>query len=396
MPPNALLPTSASAPYQRNLQKREIRLAHIHNGKWQDPISCDFKSTKIESHGTQSYSALSYVWGLSRATEAIQIDGHGHDISINLACAIRQLRGERNSILIWIDALCINQDDIDERSSQVAMMRDIYASAQHVIVFLGHGSYHRIPKNYVTDRLLAPVQFSNDDRDDSLITQFHNSWETMCRRTEWYSFCTICAIRALSNIDRYRATIKCIADGKASSRLKLFELVRRFTNSQWWQRVWVIQEATVTSQIFVQYGNVKVPWEVLVSSANTCDSLGWGRKDTGSELFLDIEREYAKVLPVLSKQISEIERLRMEWDDGKATTLLSLLQDFSSRRATDDRDKVFALLGLARDIKTILPNYSLNTVQVYRNTVINLIKHSGSLTALSGDMKRKNSGGIPS
>ncbi|KAG5746666.1 hypothetical protein H9Q72_006511 [Fusarium xylarioides] len=396
MPPNAPLPTPAPALYRRDLYKREIRLALIYNDKWQDPISCAFKYTKLESHAPQSYSALSYVWGSSRATETIQIDGHDHNISVNLACAIRHLRDERNSVLIWIDALCINQCNIGERSSQVAMMRDIYASAQHVIVFLGHGSYHRIPKNYSTKCLLAPIQFSNDDRDDSLITQFHNSWETMCRRAEWYSFCTICVIRALSDIDRYRATIKRIADGKDSSRLKLFELVRSFINSQWWQRVWVIQEATVTSRIFVQYGNVKVPWEVLARSANTCDSLGWGRQDTGSQLFFGIEREHAKVLPVLSKQIFEIERLRMEWADGKATTLLSLLQEFSSRKATDDRDKVFALLGLAQDIKTIKPSYSLSTVQVYRSTVIDLINHSGSLTALSGDMKRKNSGGIPS
>ncbi|KAF5581096.1 heterokaryon incompatibility (het-6OR allele) [Fusarium pseudocircinatum] len=396
MPQNVPLPTPAPVLYRRNLYNREIRLALIYNGKWQDPISCVFKYTMIESHVPHSYSALSYVWGSSQATETIQIDGHDHNISINLACAIRHLRDERNSVLVWIDALCINQRDIGERSSQVAMMRDIYASAQYVIVFFGHGSYHRIPKDYATKCLLTPIQFSNDDRDDSLITQFHNSWETMCRRAEWYSFCTICVIRALSDIDRYRATIECIADGKASSRLKLFELVRRFINSQWWQRVWVIQEATVTSQISVQYGNVKVPWVVLAHSAYTCDRLGWGRQDTGSELFLGIEREHAKVLPVLSKQVFEIERLRMEWVDGKATTLLSLLQDFSSRKATDDRDKVFALLGLASDVETIKPNYSLSTVQVYRSTVIDFIKHTGSLTALSGDMKRKNSGGIPS
>ncbi|KAF5537802.1 heterokaryon incompatibility (het-6OR allele) [Fusarium napiforme] len=362
MPPNAPLPTPGPELYGHDLDEREIRVALIHNGKWQDPISCVFKYTKIESQEPQSYSALSYVWGSSRATETIQIDGHDHNISVNLACAIRHLRDERNSILIWIDAL-------------VSILQ---------------------PLTHKVDLSLAPVRFSNDDRDDSLITLFRNSWETMCRQAEWYSFCTICVIRALSDIDRYRTTIKCIAEGKASSRLKLFELVRRFINSQWWQRVWVIQEATVTSQISVQYGNVKVPWEVLARSANTCDSLGWGRQDTGSELFLGIEREHAKVLPVLSKQIFEIERLRMEWADGKATTLLSLLQEFSSRRATDDRDKVFALLGLAMDIKTIEPNYSLSTVQVYRNTVIDLIKHSGSLAALSGDMKRKNSGSIPS
>lgn len=99
------LPTPASVLYRRDLYMREIRLALIYNGKWQDPISCVFKYTKIESHAPLSYSALSYVWGSSRAAETIQIDGHDHNISINLACAIRHLRDERNSVLIWIDAL---------------------------------------------------------------------------------------------------------------------------------------------------------------------------------------------------------------------------------------------------------------------------------------------------
>jgi hypothetical protein len=102
MPPDA---PPAPALYRRNLYNREIRLALIYNDKWQDPISCAFKYTKLESSAPQSYSALSYVWGLSRATETIQVDGHDHEISINLACAIRHLRKERNSVLIWIDAL---------------------------------------------------------------------------------------------------------------------------------------------------------------------------------------------------------------------------------------------------------------------------------------------------
>ena len=74
---------------------------------------------------------------------------------------------------------------------------------------------------------------------------------------------------------------------------------------------------------------------------------------------------------------------------------MSVLREFSARKAFDDRDKVFLLLGLASDINTIESNYSRSRVQVYRNTVIDLIKHSRTLTALSGDMKRKNSGGIP-
>lgn len=275
-------------------------------------------------------------------------------------------------------------------------MRDIYARAQRVIVFLGDGSYFRIPQDYANSPPSAPVAFSSFSQDGPLITDFHNNWEKLCKRPEWYSFCTICVLRLLEDVDGYRDTIECIANGKASSKLRLFELVRQFMNSQWWQRVWVVQEATVPSEVVIQYGNVRIPWPMLATAAGVCEKLGWGRHDVGSESFLGIEREYAKVLPPFARQVFEIERSRSEWKTQKGTRFLSLLQEFSGRKATDDRDKVFALLGLANDIRSIKPNYSLSTVQVYRRTVIDLINQSGSLIALSGDMKRKNSRGIPS
>ncbi|KAH7183591.1 heterokaryon incompatibility protein-domain-containing protein [Fusarium flagelliforme] len=384
-------------PYGRRLYGLETRLALIREGKWQDPISCSFEyeSFEVENNANRSYSALSYVWGNSKAKETIQIDGHDHKISVNLACAIRHLRDERQLVLIWIDAICINQNDIDERSSQVSMMQDIYARALRVIVFLGDGSYFRIPQDYAKSPPPAPVTFSSSAQDGPLITHFHNNWEKLCRRPEWYSFCTICVLRLLEDVDGYRDTIECIANGKASSKLRLFELVRQFMNSQWWQRVWVVQETTVSSEVVIQYGNVSIPWTILAGSAHACENLGWGRHDLGFEDFMSIEREYAKVLPVFARQVFEIEGLRKEWKDQHGTGLLSLLQDFSGRKATDDRDKVFALLGLASDINTIEPDYSLSTVQVYRRTVLHLIKSSSSLSALSGDMKRKNSGGVP-
>ncbi|RBR15620.1 uncharacterized protein FIESC28_07261 [Fusarium coffeatum] len=275
-------------------------------------------------------------------------------------------------------------------------MRDIYARAQRVIVFLGDGSYFRIPQDYAKSPPPAPMTFSTFTQDAPLISDFHNNWETLCRRPEWYSFCAICVLRLLEDVDGYSDTLNCIATGKASSKLRLFELVRQFMNSQWWQRVWVVQEATVTSEVVIQYGNVRIPWPMLATAAGVCEKLGWGRHDVGSESFLGIEREYAKVLPPFARQVFEVERSRREWKTRKGTGLLSLLQEFSGRKATDDRDKVFALLGLASDIRSIKPNYSLSTVQVHRRTVIDLIKHSGTLIALSGDMKRKNSRDIPS
>lgn len=94
-------------PYGRPLRGLETRLALIHEGKWQDPITCSFEYESFEENSKvkQSYSALSYVWGNSKAKETIQIDGHEHKISVNLACAIRHLRDEKHLVLIWIDAI---------------------------------------------------------------------------------------------------------------------------------------------------------------------------------------------------------------------------------------------------------------------------------------------------
>jgi len=131
----------------------------------------------------------------------------------------------------WTEAFClqcINQNDIRERSSQVLIMRDIYARAQRVIVFLGDGSYFRIPQDYTKSPPPAPVAFSSSAHDGPLITHFHNTWEKLCRRPEWYSFCTICVLRLLEDVDRYKDTIECIVKGKDSSKLRLFELRRQF------------------------------------------------------------------------------------------------------------------------------------------------------------------------
>jgi hypothetical protein len=80
-------------------------MAFIDRGKWHDPICCSFGYVGVKRHVIQSYTALSYVWGSPKAVETIKIDGQDHNISINLACAIRHLRDEKNVVSIWIDAI---------------------------------------------------------------------------------------------------------------------------------------------------------------------------------------------------------------------------------------------------------------------------------------------------
>ncbi|KAF4471027.1 heterokaryon incompatibility (het-6OR allele) [Fusarium albosuccineum] len=383
-------------PYREWLEPGETRVAVVHSGKWTDPISCRLDHIRVEPAPERSYIALSYVWGSRTAVERIRLNGQGHNIGVNLACAIRHLRDEEHDVVIWIDAVCVNQENLYERSIQVAMMRGIYSSAKRVVVFLGDGAYYRIPKDFARNYSSAGVTFWNDARDDVLLEPFRHEWRALCKSRARFSFCTICLIRILSDLDRYRGMMESIAEGSDASKQDIFELLRSLINSRWWHRIWVVQEITVPPEVMIQYGNVKAPWQMFESAADACDRLGWGPDQDAAESFLGIEREYAKVLPRFSRQVLDIKRLRLRWKESKGADLLSLLQEFSGRLATDERDKVFALLGLARDNKLIRPDYSLDTAEVYRQTIIGLVRDGGSLAALAGDLRRKNSQNLPS
>lgn len=86
------------------------------------------------------YAALSYVWGDENVTKTILVNGEEREVTANLEEALRSIavRGEfGNSLKLWIDAISINQDDLEERGRQVRRMREIYGNSQTVIAWLG-------------------------------------------------------------------------------------------------------------------------------------------------------------------------------------------------------------------------------------------------------------------
>ncbi len=98
------------------------------------------------SPGLPDYEAISYTWGDDKNSEVVFVEGCalntsagrvGLHIHRNLAWALRHLRYERLPRVMWVDALCINQDDVIERGRQVQRMADIYRQASRVVVWLG-------------------------------------------------------------------------------------------------------------------------------------------------------------------------------------------------------------------------------------------------------------------
>ena len=132
----------ASLLYQHlDSQRQEIRLLQI------DPsldflasIKCRLFTASLAEVPPPSYKALSYVWGDPKVTAEIFINGVGRQVTINLVSALHRIRSKTDTIILWADAICINQDDLQERSKQVGMMALIYRTAELVLVWLGEES----------------------------------------------------------------------------------------------------------------------------------------------------------------------------------------------------------------------------------------------------------------
>lgn len=128
-----------------SLLPTQIRVVEIQPGDFHDPIEIFVKVVDLEEH--PMYDALSYVWnpedGSVPASETLMVarilphEGLSMPLGANLEAAIRHLRLPHISSTLWIDALCINQYDRMERNHQVGLMKNIYSSADQVLIWLG-------------------------------------------------------------------------------------------------------------------------------------------------------------------------------------------------------------------------------------------------------------------
>jgi hypothetical protein len=117
------------------LGPRQIRLLEIRPGRHQDQICCKLRLANLDQ---AQYDALSYTWGTGYRQHEIQVDGLSFYVGNNLYAALRHLRHLQETRVMWIDAICINQANIQERISQVKLMRRIYQQASTVVIWLGN------------------------------------------------------------------------------------------------------------------------------------------------------------------------------------------------------------------------------------------------------------------
>jgi hypothetical protein len=116
---------------------QNVRLLRVFQGDVNDEICCELFFHDLNSG---YYDALSYTWGDPHPTAVIRLNGRFFTVRRNLYEFLKQYRSSSETKSIWIDAICINQGDDEERSHQVQQMHKIYRNAHYLQIWLGLGS----------------------------------------------------------------------------------------------------------------------------------------------------------------------------------------------------------------------------------------------------------------
>ncbi|CAH0025005.1 unnamed protein product [Clonostachys rhizophaga] len=375
-------------PYPTDLLANETRLVALLPGKWNDDIRCElFRVSGESAIERPPYQALSYAWGApGQQASHIQVNGCEFSVTVNLSTALRFLRENDEPIVLWIDALCINQQNDTERSSQVAKMRDIYSAADQVIIFLGDDLNPRAGKSFRRDARPC-VRFTGHDSDSDLIRQYMRKWASSLTTEQVSAPDIFCLFAILSRqIDRPRFPKEIPVRHLGA----IFEAVRTMLTARWWDRIWVVQEAVVADHMIVRYGNASMPWKTLATVASLC------YQDASSNWPDSVSPDDRKVLRLLSR-VRDLDHFRQTWRaQSQKLDLLALLRQFCNRTSSDSRDKIFALLGLCDQSQTLNPDYSWDEVTVYVKYLVQMIQQKGSLSPLNGDIGRKKRRDMPS
>lgn len=122
--------------YQK-LANRQIRVLVLEPGQPEEPINGSLEIQHLEQDAHDSYETISYCWGDSSQRRWISLNGTRIDVPFSSDEALKCVRYQDKARRVWIDAICINQADLDERAQQVTLMAAIYGNGFKNLIFLG-------------------------------------------------------------------------------------------------------------------------------------------------------------------------------------------------------------------------------------------------------------------
>ncbi|KAI1342453.1 heterokaryon incompatibility protein-domain-containing protein [Xylariaceae sp. FL0016] len=278
-----------------------------HNG-----LQCKLKTIKFIDGKDVDYIAISYRWGDMANPETIFCNGMPFKIQNSLYGALLEIWSQKPGALLWADAICIDQIDIEERSSQVKLMGSIYEKATSVVVWLGEAD------QYTELAWSALNMASSLEKLDQLFTLRQSLTQVGDIGHVWFS-------------------------------------IHMIANREWFYRAWTFQELYLAKHVEVLCSTYTMEWNPFYHALSNISNC--------------LEEEHvtadsSRARDSLRKLLSSVERLLLP---DTTFTLTDLLARTVNRSCVDRKDKIYSLLGVL--FRTEDPEYLQEAIQVnYRGS----------------------------
>ena len=360
VPLSALIPSYSDEPYiyePIDSEAKQFRLLKVRSAVYLDqPLDCELLVVSLND--PPPYSTLSYTWGPPVFDHEIFCDGKVMKVTSSLFNGLKRFRHdwerhEEVDGLIWADAICIDQTNVQgELSPQLGLMRRIYQQGERCNIDLG---------------------------------EVHNDW-----------FCGYDMIRKLSHAwgsepKRKLTSPEQIPDLPDPKHMAWRLFMHMFGRTQWLQRTWIIQEVALSKSAVVMFGRFVFKWEDLVNSWKMFMQLG---------VWADLSSDSQNGIVNMARIVNICEGWREE--SLNVVQLMRWTRDF---KVTNWKDKIWAVYALIGHMEQgMKPDYALPMHVLYRTFAAGLLEQTGSaadqsgidLFPLAGLHKRRLVSGLPS
>ncbi|KAM0287018.1 hypothetical protein ACHAQH_000703 [Verticillium albo-atrum] len=302
--------------YQPLEGERQIRVLKLHPGSGSDPLRGTLCNVALTEDLV--FESLSYVWGANLDNSTIEFEEKRVlKLGENLTIALYSLRHEKKERVIWVDALCIDQYNNEEKSSQIPLMAEIYAMASSVIVWLGLPTEHSQPGLEILSYLAGSGKF-----DDNA------PWNRM------ESHDVAAALRDI--IDR-----------------------------RYFQRLWVVQEAALAQRVVVHVGHLLFDWSGVLATRRFLARIkmaelspSWQQSDLKEIDFRPLRELLEQSLATEARRNGTVE----------LPSLLDVVHSIRNRQVADPRDRIYGVMSLVTpaQVAGFVPDYSKSWEETYQ------------------------------
>jgi hypothetical protein len=325
------------------LKENEYRFIHLLPGEGDKTIECELFKGPIDKDGKIHYDALSYLWGDPRSRAEITvidrpIEGTGLSsestlsVTVNCEIALKHLRLKDKSRTLWVDAICINQENEQEKNAQIPMMRNVYQNADRVLAWLGKGGLDQAHAMKLLQQYQQPT-----------LGEFIWRYLRDCFALAW-------SILTWQPIYRGRL-------GQTRLGNREMSAIEDLCNSRYWGRIWMVLElASAKEDPLLGVGDY---WVSLKALRNAMVDMARSFITTESDFFA-------------AKQLWIRDKYR---DNNGQLGLFEIIHATRNFDCHDERDRIRALLGLVDEKDQEKVNPGGVAGKDYASLLLNVVRY---------------------